>query len=133
MANAEGDKPPMSSDFDWDVDRPERTQELFERYDVQQAKQIIVASPRPIELIDLTKHGAAIKDYLTGVKLKPDMDWQKVDIEIPVIFVRTKGGKFPIDGRHRLAKALDEGREAIPAEFLTTEETDAIHTTINLT
>jgi hypothetical protein len=43
----------MSSDFDWDLERAERTQELFDRYDVQKAKQIIADSPRPIEIIDL--------------------------------------------------------------------------------
>jgi hypothetical protein len=47
MANAEKGKPLMTSDFAWDMDRPERTQELFERYDIQKAKQIIVASPDP--------------------------------------------------------------------------------------
>ncbi len=132
MAKADEGKPLMSSDFAWDLNQPERTQELFERYDVHKAKQIIVAAPRPVEFDDLTKHGAVIADYLEGVKLKHDVDWDKVDISVPVIFVRTKGGKFAIDGRHRLAKALNDNLTSVPAFFLTEAETDSIRTTINL-
>jgi hypothetical protein len=120
------EKAMMSDDFDWDVDRPERTQELFERFDVQKAKQIIVASPRPVEMIDLKKHRAALQDYLDGVKLKDNVDWTQVDTALPVIFGQTPEGKSPIDGRHRIDKALRDQLEFLPAVFLTQDETNAI-------
>jgi len=112
-----------------DVDSLERTHELFERYDVRKAKQIIVASPRAVEFVDLKKHGAAIHAFLEGLTLKHNVDWDKIDVTIPVIFVRAKDGAFAIDGRHRLAKALKERHESIAAVFLTMEETDSIHET----
>jgi hypothetical protein len=83
-----------------------------------------------VEFVDLKKYGAVIKDYLEGVKLKHDVDWDKVDVTVPVVFVSTKGGKFAIDGRHRLAKALKDAHDFVPVVFLTAEETDSIRTTI---
>jgi hypothetical protein len=126
---AKTDRQLMTSDFTWDVDSPERTHELFERYDVRKAKQIIVASPRAVEFVDLKKHGAALREFLIGLTLKPDVDWTKIDVTVPVIFVRTQAGTFPIDGRHRLAKALNEHHEFIAAVFLSMAETDSIHET----
>jgi len=69
---------------------------------------------------------------LDGVKLKHDVNWDTVDVSVPVIFVRTKGGKFAIDGRHRLAKALKKKLASVPALFLTEAETDSIRSTINI-
>ncbi len=132
MPNTDEMKPLMSSDFTWDLDRPERTQELCERYDVQKAKQIIVADPRLVEFVDLKTHGAAVQDCLDGVKLKSDVDWAKIDVNFPSIFVRTASGKFPIDGRHRLAKALRDGIGAVPVVYLSETETDSIRTAITL-
>jgi hypothetical protein len=129
MAKTDDGKPLMSSDFTWDVDRPERTHELFDRYDVRKAKQILVASPRAVEFIDLKKHGAALQKWLEDLELKPNVDWDKIDVAVPVLFVRTTGGTFPIDGRHRLAKALKERHDFIAAVFLTLAETDSIHET----
>jgi hypothetical protein len=129
MTKPDGDKPLMSSDFTWDVNTPERTHELFERYDVRKAKQIIVASPRAVDFVDLKKHGAAIRAFMDGLTLRNDVDWHKIDVTVPVIFVRTQAGTFAIDGRHRLAKALKERHDFIAAVFLTMEETDSIHET----
>lgn len=130
MPNTGEMKSLMSSDFTWDLERPERTHELFERYDVQKAKQIIFADPRLVEFVDLKTHGLAIQDYLDSVKLKSDVDWDKIDVSFPAIFVRTASGRFPIDGRHRLAKALNDGTELVPVVYLTETETDSIRTAV---
>lgn len=117
----------LSNDFEWDLERPERTVEFPHVYDVQKAKKIIVANPKPVQVIEMSKHGSSFKEYLGGVKLKGDADWSKVDAELPIIFGQTKAdGRFPIDGRHRLAKAIDEGRDHINGIILSEEETAEI-------
>jgi hypothetical protein len=126
-----GHNTPMSSDFDWDVARNERTQELFEKYDVQGAKKFIKAGPRPVEQLDLVKYKAFFNDYLQEVQFRPNADWAKVDTAVPIIFGRDQEGrKFPIDGRHRLKKALDDGLPTIPIVCLTKDETESIRSGI---
>jgi hypothetical protein len=123
----------MSSDFDWDIDRNERTQELLEQYDVQRAKQFIKENPRPIEQLDLAKYRDFFTDYLEGVKFRDNADWAKVDTAVPIIFGRDEQGrKFPIDGRHRLKKALDDGLPTIPIVSLSKDETQSIRSGVAL-
>ena len=117
----------MSSEFEWDVARNECTQELFEQYDVQGAKKFIKAGPRPVEQLDLVKYRDFFNDYLEEVRFRQGVDWAKVDTEVPIIFGRDQEGrKFPIDGRHRLKKALDDGLSTIPIVCLTKDETENI-------
>lgn len=116
----------ISSDFEWDLERTERTIEVMSIYDVQKAKQIIHDAPREVHVIDLGQHGPTFRDYLEGVKLKPEADWAAVNTDVPVIFGQTPEGRFPIDGRHRLAKALTEAQASINGIYLTQEETAAI-------
>lgn len=118
--------PQMSDQYDWDLERPEKSQEVLERFDVRLAKQIITKTPRPVESVDLQKYGDVFREYLEGVGIKPDVDWSTIDVDLPVIFIRTAEGKTPIDGRHRLAKALREGRDSIPAVLLTADESNAV-------
>ncbi len=116
--------PSMSNDFEWDLDRPEKTVEGLDGiFDVQKAKQIIAATPREIEKIDLVKNEAYFRSYVDDeVNLKDDIDWNTVDCSIPLIFVRLPGGKLQIDGKHRLAKAMRTGLKTLPAIILTPEE-----------
>jgi hypothetical protein len=130
MPDDEDSNPMLSSDFAWNLDRPERTQELFDRYDVQKAKRIITESPRPLEVIDLKESGDFFRDYLEGVKLKQDVDWTNVDTDFPVIVARSENGLFLIDGRHRMAKALENELDGVPAVYLTAAETALIHSTV---
>lgn len=122
----------MSSDYTWDLSRPEASQELLERYDIQKAKTMIQASPRPIEFLDLERYGDFMRAYLDEVRLKQNVDWPNVDIAFPLIFGRNATGKFPIDGRHRLAKAFDEDALNVPFVCLTEEETESVRSGVSL-
>jgi hypothetical protein len=119
--------PIMSSEFKWDLERPEKTVECLEGiFDVQKAKNIIAQNPREVEDIDLVKHKDYFTSYLDEVKLKPNVNWETVDCSLPLIFVRLPQGKLQIDGKRRLKKAMDSGLESIPAVFLTLEETKEV-------
>ncbi|WP_339911551.1 hypothetical protein [Symmachiella dynata] len=115
----------MSNEFEWDLARPEKTVEGFDGiFDVQKAKQLIVAKPREVEEIDLVKNETYFRTYVDDdVKLKEDVDWNTVDCSILLIFVRLPTGKLEIDGKHRLAKAMMTGLYTLPAIILTPEET----------
>lgn len=116
----------LSSSFSWDVEREEQAVEIGQVFDVRRAKQIIVEKPRPVEPIDLSVYRAFFEQELEDVRLRTDVDWNSVDPDLPVIFGSERGKKFPIDGRHRLTKALREGRTSCLAVSLTDEETRAI-------
>lgn len=121
---------PMSSkDLEWDVDRPERSQELLEQFDIQKAKRFIAeGQPRPIASQNLDgKYREYFESYLEEVRFRPNVDWTHVDTNIPVIFgTESDGRKIPLDGRHRIAKALKDGLREIPVIYLTAAETEAI-------
>jgi hypothetical protein len=119
---------PSSSDFDWDLARPERTIELLEIFDVQQAKKFIAQVPRPIGSQSLEgRYREYFQSYLEDVRFRQNADCEKVDTNVPVIFgVDTDGKKIPLDGRHRIAKALKDNLPAIPVVCLTPTETEAI-------
>lgn len=113
--------PLMSDTFSWDVERAEEARDLEELYDIREAKRIIVAKPRPVEFLDVAKYGDLLMDF---VGLKPNADCRTVDTTLPVILAQDQnGGKFAIDGRHRIAKAQRLREPTIPAVVLTIEET----------
>ncbi len=75
----------------------------------------------------MSKYRQFFTDYLEGVRFRDNTDWTKVDISVPIIFGRDQQEKkFPIDGRHRLKKALDQALPTIPIVCLTKEETESI-------
>jgi hypothetical protein len=68
-----------------------------------------------------------LRSYLDEVRFRPSVDWEQVDTSVPLIFgVGSDGGKMPLDGRHRIAKALKDGLAEIPFVRLTAAETEAI-------
>jgi hypothetical protein len=116
----------MSSDYEWNLARPERTVYGFQLYDIQKAKQIIVNAPRPVQAIDLEEHGEALQEFLDEVKFSATANWDSVNLDVPVIVIRNPEAQLVIDGRHRLRKALDERRPILNAIYLTDEERNAI-------
>jgi hypothetical protein len=52
----------------------------------------------------------------------------KVDLDVPVITAYGSMGKIPIDGWHRIAKALLKGLKELPWLALTKEESKKVHT-----
>jgi len=70
-----------------------------------------------------------IESYMEEIRLKPDTNWDKVDPDLPVIFVTEGELKFPIDGRHRLVKGFKDGRPTIPVIYLTEAESAEVKMT----
>src|SRR3954464_11058503 len=92
------------------------------RYDLAKAKDMIKATPRPVEMRPLSQFKAM---YYEAVKI----DWdkaEKTDTAIPVIVGTQEGQPILIDGWHRYAKALRTRLTELPAVILTEDETKAI-------
>lgn len=114
---------PDSSSIDWQPRLGENFIYARVHYDIAKSKEIIKATPRPIE----TKPLAAFKAmYYEAVKI----DWdkaEKTDPAIPLIAVTEAGGKLIlIDGWHRYAKALRTRIAELPVVILTEEETTKV-------
>ena len=92
-------------------------------YDLAKAKELIKATPRPVEMKAL---GLFKTIYYEGVKI----DWdkaEKTDITIPGIVATGEGGKLVlIDGWHRYAKCLRTRQTEMPVVILTEEETKKV-------
>lgn len=124
-------KKPSSASVIWKF-QVERFQFAFDVWDVNHAKQIIEGKARPIlelELAPLRRYvGAPGKIMLLGVGI----DWKKaqseaVDLATPIIMAYGKDKFLPIDGWHRIAKALLQGLKTLPAVKLTKIESELIH------
>ena len=112
-----------SSETDWQPRLGEQFMFAGKRYDLAKAKELIKATPRPVENKPLLTFKTA---YYEGVKI----DWEKAektDPAIPAIAATEEGGKLLlIDGWHRYAKALRTRLTEIPVVVLTEEETKSI-------
>ena len=126
----------QSSDFEWYVE-PEVFNFVSTQFDVELAKKIIREKPRSIMKMDITH-----LDKFVGKKPKQEggsytltpmisVDRSKfegdvVDLSMPVIVASKGKSTLPIDGWHRIAKALELGLNDLPAVLLTEEETREI-------
>jgi len=123
----------LSSEFDWEVDREEVFNFLARGWDVSKAKQLIIDKPR--EVLDANLSGVANfvqrpkeGQIIAGITI----DWSDIDesdeydCDFPGILITTSEGTFPIDGWHRFAKGLDEGRTVFPCVILDEAETKEV-------
>jgi len=112
-----------SSETDWQPRLGEQFIFAGKRYDLAKAKELIKATPRPVEMKSLLTFKAA---YYEAVKI----DWEKAektDPSTPAIAATEEGGKLLlIDGWHRYAKALRTRMTEIPVVVLTEDETKSI-------
>src|SRR3954470_826201 len=111
-----------SSTIDWQPRLGEQFTFAGRHYDLAKAKDLIKATPRPIELKPLSTFKSM---YYEAVKI----DWdkaEKTDTAIPVIVATEDGTPVLVDGWHRYAKALRTRLTEIPAVVLTEDETKAI-------
>jgi hypothetical protein len=111
-----------SSATDWQPRLGEQFIHGGTRYDLAKAKELIKATPRPVEMRPLAQFKGM---YYEAVKI----DWdkaEKTDPAIPAI-AATEGGKvILIDGWHRYAKALKQRLAEIPVVVLSEDETKSI-------
>jgi hypothetical protein len=112
-----------SSSIEWQPRLGEQFVFAGRHYDLAQAKELLKATPRPIEPKPLSQFKSM---YYEAVKI----DWDKADKTdpaIPVIVATEDDGKPTlIDGWHRYAKALRLRLAEIPTVTLTPEETQKI-------
>lgn len=92
-------------------------------YDVRQAKRILHQNPRAIVDFPISE---GIQNFLDRIGFTPEPS-KKIDLNDPIICIDT-GYKVPtpIDGYHRIEKALKNGINSIPAYVLTPKETESI-------
>lgn len=95
-------------------------------WDVREAKRIIYQNPRPISQFPVK----SVEYYIKSGAIATNNTYKDANLSIPVILISAKGedesGQFPIDGWHRIRKALETGVETLPSYILTPEETKKI-------
>jgi len=121
-----------SETFEWKDNRDEMFTFLTRNFDIDLAKRIIKTNPRNITNVGLSGLKSWVPRSKTSVGLIK-IDWDRIDAEegnydlsFPVIIASIEGGHFPIDGWHRIAKAIEQGVESLPSVMLTPEETEQI-------
>src|SRR6187431_1077564 len=99
-----------SSETVWEARLGEQAIFGGKRYDVAKAKDLIKATPRPVEMRPLSQFKGM---YYEAVKI----DWDKAEKTDPAIpsIAATEGGKvILIYGWHRYAKALKQRLAELP-------------------
>ena len=113
------------------------TSELFlfegNQWDVDQAKELIrTKRPRKIRTMDISGVSALIgKPPVDGkgtINLGVAVAWNRaasdeIDLKVPVILVPYRDSYLPIDGWHRIAKAVLKGITELPCVIMTRAET----------
>jgi len=128
-----------SDKFEWHYDASEIFEFVMRRYDIREAKKIIQEKPRKIHNMSLEGLKSMIPKRPKPIEggrfeMHPGIgvNWGKIDTEeinlnFPVIVATRKDNSLlPIDGWHRMAKAMDKGITSLPAVLLTKKETKQI-------
>jgi hypothetical protein len=129
-------KKPSTAALSWKF-KSETFEFLFDVWNVDRAKQIIKDKPRPIQELDLEPLKALVgsppepgkpKILVFGVRI----NWTKamsddVNLDDPILMAYGHKKFIPIDGWHRIAKALWKGLKTLPAMKLTKEESKQVH------
>lgn len=113
-----------SDSVEWRTDVVEVFTFLTRQYDVQRAKRFIVAKPRPIQQVEVEPVRPWI--HLPGSQnlgvLVRQVGIDAADLTIPIIMAES----MPIDGWHRLGKALLTGVTHLPCVLLTKAESKKV-------
>lgn len=108
----------------WHTDTIEVFTFLTCQYDVQRAKRFIVAKPRPIQQVEVEPVRPWIHlpgSHNLGVFVE-QKGIETADLTIPIIMAES----MPIDGWHRLGKALLTGVTHLPCVLLTKSESKKV-------
>jgi len=108
-------------------DQPEFFTFLSFQWDVRAAKAIIREAPRLIQRVNV----ADLRPFLSrAARIQVDparASDPSVDLTVPLVAVTTaQGSGLPIDGWHRVAKAIHAGVADLPIVFLTETESEAV-------
>jgi len=116
------------------------TSEVFQfasnQWDVAQAKELIrTKRPRKINTMDISGVAALVGkppvDGKFSIHIGITVNWEvaasdDVDLEVPIILVPYRDSFIPIDGWHRIAKAVLKGITELPCVVMTLAETRLI-------
>lgn len=95
-------------------------------WDVRKAKRILYQNPRPKAMFPVN----SVKSYIDHGLINTGRNYEDANLSIPLILISSKGddvsGQFPIDGWHRIRKALESGVNELPAYVLTEDESKEI-------
>lgn len=110
-----------SIEVTWQTDRIESFVILGTEFDIKEAKQLIIASPRPIIQLNTEDLRFISKWVATFWRIEV-----KADLTVPIIMASIGAGYLPIDGWHRIHRAFKKNIQTIPAVILTPDETRKI-------
>jgi hypothetical protein len=90
-------------------------------WDVRKAKRILYQNPRPLDSFNVSSAASLLGSGMIAVG-----NTDKANIKDPIIMVTLsvggESGVLPIDGWHRIKKALETNVQDLPAYVLTAEE-----------
>lgn len=116
-------------------------------FDVSKARELLLArgGEPEVERIEVSKLGPLVSQRkkgpdgkLTGITLGVSVDWDRIerdaefpdedaviDTDVPIILAYLEDGSaLPIDGYHRIGKAILKGIETLPYVLLTKAESE---------
>lgn len=96
-------------------------------WDVRAAKRLLREKPREVEVVYLRD----VAPFLTegpGIIVDRDLveSGEGIDLDVPIIVGELNTSCLPIDGWHRIARALKLGLDTLPCVCLTKEETEDV-------
>jgi hypothetical protein len=91
-------------------------------WDVRKSKRLIYKNPREIQSYTVK----SVEYLLKSGMINTGGDWESSDLSIPLILITTADGIFPIDGWHRIRKAIEEGVVSLPCFQLTEDESKLV-------
>jgi hypothetical protein len=119
-------RPTAMQTHELDTTTPELFEFMFASFDVREAKRLITAKPRETEMVRTDVLRAFLGPRGITVDRKRVKADPLIDVSVPLIVATLDTSCLPIDGWHRVAKAIAEGIEEIPALYLTREETEQV-------
>jgi hypothetical protein len=102
---------------DWHTDEHETFEFFGFAWNVAAARRILAAKLRPSHPIEVPD----LKGIMRMMDIKPDKI-TKANLTVPLIVVKAGNWWLPIDGWHRIARAIKEGMGELPSVRLTNEE-----------
>jgi len=115
----------IKSPTNLDLVNPETFSYYMSSWDVRAAKRLIHENPRPISQFPVI----AVENYVSHGRIAISDQYKQANLNIPIICIsntKDENSAFPIDGWHRIKKAIEENIEYLPAYILTPEESKQI-------
>lgn len=126
-------KKPSTADLTWDFKNEQfQSPGTLELWNVDRAKQTVKDKPRVIFDLEIESYkkliGVPGKVPVLGITVNWDkIKEDRINTDDPILMAYVSDKLFPIDGWHRIAKALMKGLKVLPAMKLTRDESTKIY------